>query len=159
MAFDPFMRKLSVPDRLALAAVFLAFAAAMWILVGAYDPEGESPLSSLRRLRNVIIVQDQAVGANVVVSYAATSVPSFVAIQQELEGPPRILAVSQLLPEGEAHNFRVPIEGGLPGGFYYAMLRKDDGDGRFDAARDGIVRDARGAAAITRFLVSDAPAR
>lgn len=141
------------------AIVFVGFAALLWLFAELYYPGIQSPLTSLRRLRNVIVVQDQAVGSNVVVSYAALSEPSFIVLRAEGSAPDRILAVSRLLPEGEAHNFRVAVEGGLSNGFYYGILRHDDGDGRFDPARDGMVRDARGAAAITRFLVFDAPSR
>lgn len=159
MASPSFWKNVPVPAYVIAAGVFCSLLAVVWLFAETYDPGNESPLSSLKRLRNVIVVQDQAVGSSVVVSYAALSQPSFVVLQQEGPGQPRILAVSRLLPEGEAHNFRVAVEGGLPGGFYYAALRRDDGDGAFDAARDYAVRDARGAAAITRFLVSDSPSR
>lgn len=151
--------KPKIREYAAAAAVFAAGAAVLWFFAETYYPGIESPLSSIRRLRNVVIVQDQAVGSNVVVSYAATSVPSFVAIFPEGPDPRSALGVSRLLPEGEAHNFRVPVEGGLPPGFYYAVLRADDGDGLFDASKDAAARDTRGAAAITRFLVTDAPSR
>ncbi|HTK59588.1 MAG TPA: hypothetical protein VL283_00110 [Candidatus Baltobacteraceae bacterium] len=157
MVYDMFNRKLKTPDILLLSALFFGLAVVMWLFARTYVPGMESPLSSLRRLRNVVVVQDQAVGSNVVISYAAVSQPSYVVIQAEGPGGDRILAVSRLLPEGEAHNFRVAIEGGLPDGFYYAVLRRDDGDGAFDPAKDGVARDAHGAAAITRFLVSGAP--
>ncbi len=157
MVYDLFNRKLKRHESALLIVVFCGLAAVMLLFARTVDPGMESPLSSLRRLRNVIVVQDQAVGANVVISYAATSQPSFVVIQQEGRGAGRVLAVSRLLPEGEAHNFRVAVEGGLPAGFYFAVLRRDDGDGSFEPDRDPAVRDARGAAAITRFLVTDAP--
>ena len=139
------------------AAVFLAFVAVLWAFAQTYYPGIQSPLTSLRRLRNVVVVHDQAVGSNVIVSSAALSEPSFIALRAEGAPAEAFLAVSRLLPEGELRNFRVGVESGLPDGFYYAILRRDDGDGRFDSARDGAVRDARGAAAITRFLVSEAP--
>ncbi len=141
------------------AAVFVAGAAVLWLFAETYDPGIESPLSSLRRLRNAVVVQDQAAGAHVVVAYAATSQPAFIAILPEGAGTRRVLGASRLLPEGEAHTFRVPIEGGLVPGFYYAILHRDDGDGLFDPAKDLPARDARGAAAITRFLVTDAVSR
>ena len=159
MVYDLFNRKLKTRDIVLLVTIFGVLAAVMWLFAGTYYPDMESPLSSLRRLRNVIVVQDQAVGSNVVISYAANAQPSIIVIQPEGPGAGRILAVSRLLPEGEAHNFRVAVEGGLTGGFYYAILRRDDGDGAFDPAKDRTVRDARGAAALTRFLVSDAPSR
>lgn len=141
------------------AVVFLTFAALLWLFAQKYYPGIQSPLTSLKRLRNVIVVQDQMVGSNVVVSYAALSEPSYIVLRAEGDAPDRILAVSRLLPEGEFHNFRVAVDSGLPDGFYYGILRRDDGDGRFDSERDGLVRDARGAAALTRFLVSAAPSR
>ena len=159
MAPNFIWRNVTIPDRVFLAVLFTGLAAVLWLFAQAYFPGMESPLSSLKRLRNVVVVQDQAVGSNVVVSYAALSAPSFIVVRAEGSEPGRVLAVSRLLPEGEAHNFRVPVEGGLPTGFYYAILRRDDGDGTFDPVRDGLVRDARGAVAITRFLVSDAPSR
>ena len=159
MVYDLFNRKLKTRDIVLLVGIFGVLAALMWLFAGTYYAGMESPLSSLRRLRNVIVVQDQAVGSNVVISYVANSQPAFVVIQPEGPGADRILAVSRLLPEGEAHNFRVAVEGGLTQGFYYAILRRDDGDGVFDPAEDRAVRDARGAAALTRFLVSDAPSR
>ena len=157
---DSIWRNVPVPARVFLALLFFGLAAVLWLFAREVVPGAESPLSSIRRLRNVLIVQDQAVGSNVVVSYAALSAPSFIALQAETAGPGRVLAVSRLLPEGEAHNFRVAVEGGLPDGFYYAVLRRDDGDATFDPARDAIVRDERGAAVITRFLVTvAAPSR
>jgi len=159
MIYDLFNRKLNPRDILMLATVFCALAAVMWLFASSYDPGAESPLSSLRRLRNVIIVQDQVVGSGVVVSYVANSQPSFVVIKPEGAGAGKALAFSRLLPEGEAHDFSVPVEGGLPAGFYFAALMRDDGNGAFDPARDLPARDARGAAAITRFLVTAAPSR
>lgn len=159
MVYDLFNRKLKKRDIVLLTTIFFGLAAMMWLFARTYETGMESPLSSLRRLRNVVVVQDQAVGANVVITYAANSQPSFIVIQPEGTGKGRILAVSRLLPEGEAHNFRVAVEGGLPNGFYFAVMRRDDGDGSFDPERDLAVRDARGAAAITRFLVTDAPSR
>ncbi|HJV32454.1 MAG TPA: hypothetical protein VJ694_00335 [Patescibacteria group bacterium] len=142
-----------------LGALFCGLAAVLWLFSREFEPGAESPLSSIRRLRNVVIVQDQAAASGVVITYAALSSPSFIAVQPEGPERGRVLAVSRLLPEGEARNFRVPVEGGLPAGFYYAVLMRDDGDASFDPKRDVTVRDARGAAVITRFLVTDAPSR
>ena len=141
------------------ALVFTGGAALLWLFAQAYYPGIQSPMTSLRRLRNVIVVQDQTVGSNVIVSYAALSEPGYVTLKAEAAASGSVLAVSRFLPEGELHNFRIPVEGGLPNGFYYAILRRDDGDERFEPDEDGLVRDSRGAVAITRFLVSDARLR
>lgn len=141
------------------AAIFAGFAAVVWLFARTYEPGMESPLSSIRRLRNVIVANDQAPGSGALISFAANSQPSFIVIEKEGPGDDRIVAVSRLLPEGEAHNFRVPVEGGLMEGFHYAVLRRDDGDGAFEPESDSVVRDARGAAAITRFLVTSGASR
>jgi hypothetical protein len=148
-------RRWKLSDVLLSASLFFAAGAVLWLFADAYDPELESPLTSLRKLRNAIVVQDQVAGTRVVVSYAALSTPSYVIVLTEAPGPDRVVAVSRLLPEGEFHTFRVPAERALAPGFYYAVLRADDGDGLFDATKDGLVRDARGAASLTRFLLTD----
>ena len=151
--------KRKIHDYAIAAMVVAGFASLIWLFATARDPALESPLTSLKDLRNVIVVQDQAVGSNVVISYAALSDPSYVVISQALPGEERILAVSRLLPEGEAHTFRVPVEGGLPAGRYLASLRRDDGNGRFEPERDTTASGQDGARAVTSFVVSDAPPR
>lgn len=148
-------RHWKMSDVLFAAAISSVAVAALWLLGRAYDPEAESPLTSLRRLRNAIEVQDQPAAARVIVTYAALSAPSYVIVLTETPGPDRVVAVSRLLPEGEYHTFRVPAAHALAPGFHYALLRADDGDGVFDQERDGLVRDARGAVSLTRFLLTD----
>jgi len=159
MRADPFRFNGKFRDRLFVALVFAIFAGVMWLFAGTYYEGIVSPLTSLRHLRNVIVVQDQLVGPRVVVSYAALSEPAFVVLKRETAASDEYAAVSRLIPEGEAHTFGVGVENGTVPGFYYASLRRDDGDGRFDPAKDAVMRDKHGAAVITRFLVFDVPAR
>lgn len=119
--------------------------------------EGESPLTSLRRLGNVIVAHDQPSSGEIVIAYVALAEPSFIVLTEEKTGA--TLAVSRLLPEGEARAVGIVVDGGVRAGFVYAAVRRDDGDGLFDATKDAPARDARGAAAITRILVTDAVSR
>ena len=134
--------------------VFVGIATAFGLLPFG---EGESPLTSLRRLGNVIVAHDQPPSGEVVVAYVALAEPSFIVVTDEASGV--TLAVSRLLPEGEARGVSVAVAGGVHGGFIYAAVRRDDGDGLFDATKDAPARDAHGAAAITRILVTDGASR
>lgn len=149
--------KVRASDYLLAALFFLAFAGAVTAFGLLPFGEGESPLTSLRRLGNVIVAHDQPPSGELVVAYVALAEPSFIVLTDEASGA--ILAVSRLLPEGEARGVAVAVPGGVRGGFIYAAVRRDDGDGQFEETKDAPARDAHGAAAITRILVTDGASR
>lgn len=117
---------------------------------GAYDRAA----MFLRLKRDAVSVADQGVSDEIRVKMAALKSPGFVAIFDDEEGPGKFLGVSRLLPKGDSRDVAVPIGQAPVAGYYYAMLRHDDGDGRFDPEKDAPVRDARGVSVMTRFLVS-----
>jgi hypothetical protein len=108
----------------------------------------------LHRQREAISVPDQAQADRIKVGLTALSEPGYVVIYDDEEGPGKILGVSRRLPKGVTRDLEVPLQQPPAAGWYYAMIRRDDGDGNFDPDKDAPVRDARGAIVMTRFLAS-----
>lgn len=104
-----------------------------------------------------IYIEDQAAEATEVrVGYAVCATPCFVEIFDDANGVPgEQIGVSEPLPEGGEH-LTVPLSTPLLAGqVYYAMLRKDDGDGVFIEANDPPLTNAKGVTAIMSFLAGE----
>ncbi len=107
-----------------------------------------------------IYVEDQPAGVQEVqIGFAVCSSPCFVAIFDDASGVPgKPIGVSALLPEGGEH-VRVSLETPLLNdAVYYAMLRKDNGDGTFLETTDGPLANAGGVTALMTFLAKEGAA-
>jgi len=64
--------------------------------------------------------------------------PGFVVIHEDSAGTPgKILGASSLVPAGETKNVPIALSRATKDGeIIYVMLHLDDGDGKFDAAKD-----------------------
>lgn len=103
---------------------------------------------------SAIYVEDQAAGAaGVAVGFAVMREPGFVVVFDDDGGVPgNAIGVSELLPPGGGEH--VPVTLGAPlsdGEIYYAVLYRDDGDGRFDAAVDAQLTDAQDDVVLMTF--------
>ncbi len=104
-----------------------------------------------------IYVEDQAAGVTEVsVGFAVCASPCFVAIFDDASGVPgKPIGVSTLLPEGGEHvhiSLETPL---LNDAVYYAMLRKDNGDGTFLESTDAPLTNAGGITASMSFLANE----
>ncbi len=143
-------KKHSVVLPLFLAAALLA-GLALW----AYDrAHGMTPFSRDEARSNAIQMRDQSVGKNVTVAEASLAAGGFVVIQDDEEGPGQILGASGYLKAGEAKGLRIALKNALAPGYDYAVLYRDNGDKKFDPAKDSPVKDAQGSVIAARFLVS-----
>lgn len=88
---------------------------------------------------NAIYVAEQIPGQSVSVAVVRLEKPGFVVIHEDVSGAVgKILGVSSLLPEGEVKDL-MPValsRATTDGETVYAMLHFDNGDSRFDVAKD-----------------------
>jgi len=142
---------------LGVLAVAALLAAAGFFTLGGLLATGSGAsarVASLLHRSAAIDVADQGPSEEIRVGMAALTSPGFIIIYDDEEGPGRILGVSRRLSKGVARGVSVPLRQLPADGYYYAMLRADDGDGVFDPDKDAPERDARGAVVMTRFLAS-----
>lgn len=125
-----------------------------WLIPGRNDVV-KLPFSSMRVAGNAIYVSDQKPLSEIRVGFAVMAEGGYVVIHDDEEGPGRILGRSGYLPPGETQNFYITLSAKLPPGYYYAMLHSDNGDGRFNLAEDGPIKDEQGNVMMMRFLVSE----
>jgi len=140
-----------------LAAAALLAVAGFFTLNGllASDSAVSGRVASLLHLkREALSVPDQGQTDAIRVEMAAQVTSGFVVIYDDEEGPGKIMGVSRRLPKGVTRDAVVPLQQPLAAGYYYAMIRRDDGDGTFDPDKDPPARDGRGVIVMTRFLAS-----
>lgn len=115
---------------------------------------------SLRIGENAIYLADQKPGNMVNVSMAVLGGKGYVVIHETKDGKPgKVLGASALLDAGE--NLNVPISLSAPlvdGQAYVAMLHIDDGDGKFDAAKDAPAKNEGSDSAIMMEFEADTEA-
>lgn len=104
--------------------------------------------------RDAISVSDQAPSEQIRIEAAALKAPGFVVVYDDEEGPGKAMGVSRRLSRGVTRGLEVALPQPPIAGYYYAMLRRDDGDGKFDPDKDPPERDASGAIVMARFLAS-----
>jgi hypothetical protein len=112
-------------------------------------------VATLLKLKHAEInVADQDQSELIHIGKTALTMPGFVVIYDDEEGPGKILGVSGPLPKGVTRELTVPLQQPPAAGYYYAMIHRDDGDGTFSPEEDEPVRDSHGAIVMTRFLAS-----
>ncbi|TAK05096.1 hypothetical protein EPO33_03875 [Patescibacteria group bacterium] len=92
---------------------------------------------------NGIVVTDQQPGASVTISAIIMEKAGWIVIHKEAAGKPGVVIGEARLVAGESSQIKVSLrEATLEGMGYYAMLHMDDGDGRFNIAKDAPVRSS-----------------
>lgn len=124
-----------------------------WFLAAGTDTSGRVA-SLLHTKHDEITVADQGQSGQIRVDMTALKTPGFVVIYDDEEGPGKILGVSRPLPVGVTRGLTVTLQQPPAAGYYYAMIRRDDGDGTFSPEEDEPVLDSNGAIVMTRFLAS-----
>ncbi len=119
------------------------------------EPDSTSDSSGLIVGQNAIYIAEQAPGENITVSVVHFETPGFVVIHEDTNGVPgKILGASGLLPSGETKN-APPIalsRATKDGETLYAMIHLDNGDGKFDAAKDNPAQDKIGGAPVMMIV-------
>lgn len=106
---------------------------------------------------DAIYLENQTSGeTQVQVGYVILSEPGFVVIYNDQAGiPGEVIGVSQFLQEGGEH-LLVRVDELLENaGVYYAALHHDNGDKRFDLARDVLVNDTNDSVVLMTFLAQE----
>lgn len=130
------------------------------------EPEGEmqktiqnvgAALAPIAGGTNAVSAADQSAGGRVAVSSASLSVSGWIAVHEDQSGKPaRILGARRLDP-GNLSNVEVELlRGTTPGGTYYVMLHRDDGDRQFDQTKDLPIADASGNPIMASFKTTAA---
>jgi len=106
---------------------------------------------------NSIYVADQKPGMSMSAFQVQLESPGFVVIHKDNNGDfGSIIGSSSIVQPGTTNNISIslsePVGNGLK---LYAMIHKDDGDGKFDASKDLTVKDGFGNMMHMIFYVSD----
>ncbi len=92
---------------------------------------------------NRIVMSDQYPGNVVYLSSVQLAKPGWVAIHRDNNGQPGAVIGSTYFESGINPGRINLTQNTTEGGTYYAMLHSDDGDKKFDAAKDQPLRDSR----------------
>jgi len=105
---------------------------------------------------NVVVVDDQAAGNQVVVKSATLSVNGWVTIHESRDGVPGNVLGAQFVLVGTSKDLLIDLLRPTVSGLYFAMLHRDDGDHLFDLSVDTPLTDQADRSIMMRFVVSDA---
>ena len=102
---------------------------------------------------NTVTADSQPAGESVVVAVELQK-DGWVAVHEDMDGKPGRILGAQLFSAG-ANTGKVELLRATQGGKrYYAMLHADDGDGRFDHAKDLAQENAANAAITDEFMAT-----
>lgn len=106
---------------------------------------------------NSIYVADQKPGRTMSVFQVQLEAPGFVVIHKDMNGTfGPIIGATPLVQAGTTNRIAVSLNEAITNGQQlYAMLHRDDGDGKFDAAKDLPVEDQFGNMMHMIFQVSE----
>lgn len=106
---------------------------------------------------NSIYVADQKPGSSLTVFQVQLEAPGFVAIHKDMNGAfGPIIGSTSLVQAGTTTQMAVSLNEPIRNGQkLYAMIHQDDGDGKFDAAKDLPVEDQFGNMMHMIFFVSE----
>jgi hypothetical protein len=103
---------------------------------------------------NRIVVADQYPGNVVYISSAQLANGGWVEIHKDNNGQPGAIIGSTYVEKGIAPVKITLNDKTVDGQLYYAMLHSDDGDKKFDAAKDLPLKDSRGNIVMKTFRAS-----
>lgn len=104
-------------------------------------PETETPASTET---NRIVVGDQFPGNVVFLSSVTLANGGWVAIHKDNAGTPGEVIGAQYFDKGINTGKITLTKPTVEGGLYYAVLHSDDGDKKFDVAKDQPLKDSKG---------------
>jgi len=115
-----------------------------------------SPLSGLFIGSNAIYAADQQPGDMVSIPMVVVQVAGYVVVHEDKDGAPgAILGSSKVLTPGQSTDVSISLSRtSQDGEILHAMLHVDGGDGAFDAAQDGPVKDDQGNIILMIFNIS-----
>jgi hypothetical protein len=109
------------------------------------------PTAQQPPMQNNLKINSQQKGSSVVIDTVTLAKPSFVVIHQDVKGKPGlVLATSELLPTGESQQKKIPLLL-TTGKTYWAEIRADDGDRKWNEALDPAVATSTDRTTITSF--------
>lgn len=120
------------------------------------DIEGfiaEPPFIGINALR----VDNQNVEDIVRIRLVNLSQKGFVVLQNDEDGPGKVIGVSTLLEDGRKNNFDIALSENVEDGFVYVSLYRDDGNGSFDIENDIPVRGPSLSPIQVKFLLAHIP--
>ncbi len=138
-----------------LAGVFLG-GGSVWLWFSG--PSAPSPRSEAEggaqlplAVTESVSVMNQAAGLNVVVDSVTLASSGWVAIHENQDGQPGNILGAQRFDAGTYSGAVELLRETVPGGSYYAMLHRDNGDGAFSPSSDAPVLGADGRAITAAF--------
>jgi len=106
---------------------------------------------------NRIVMSDQFPGNVVYVSSVTLANAGWVEIHKDNAGTPGAIIGSIYLEKGINPGSKITLTSPtVEGGIYYAMLHSDDGDKKFDAAKDLPLKDSKGNIIMKLFRATGA---
>lgn len=104
---------------------------------------------------NRLVVTDQFPGTIVYISAVELADNGFVVIHREsTDGKPGEIVGSEFFDRGTNPGQITLVRTTNDMDSYFAMLHKDDGDGRFNAAKDLPIKDSKGQVIMLKFRVT-----
>jgi len=105
--------------------------------------------------KNLVLVSDYTAGKTATVASVLLENPGYVMIHEDVSGKPgAIIGTSALLPAGESSDVVVNLKrASKEGEVLYAMLHRDDGDGKFQATTDLPLMDSQGNVVVMSFTI------
>lgn len=119
-----------------------------------YTTVNEDGSLTVNKDTNRVVVTDQFPGNIVYLSSVQLTKGGFVAIHKDNRGTPGDMIGVQYFEAGINPGKVTLTAGTVEGATYYAMLHSDDGDKKFDAAKDLPLKDAAGNIIMKIFRVS-----
>lgn len=107
---------------------------------------------------NTVEVDDQKVGSTVFLKSIKFENAGWVAIHDNNEGVPGNILGAAWFPSGENSGLVELLRNTENGKTYFAMIRSDDGDKKFDNKIDVPITDASGAIIMAKFMTSETQA-
>ncbi len=104
---------------------------------------------------NRVMVSDQFPGNIVYISSVQLAQPGFVVIHKDNAGTPGAIIGYQYFEKGTYPGKITLTSNTIEGGIYYAMLHSDNGDKKFDAAKDLPLKDSTGNTIMKLFRVTN----
>ncbi len=117
-------------------------------LLFPFESEGEK---SMAANENMLAVNDQNAGNSVAIAEVVLEVKSWVAVHEDRAGAPGNILGARLFAAGKSSANVELLRATAPGKVYYAMLHRDDGDGKFDHAKDVPMKNAAGQIIVVKF--------
>lgn len=114
----------------------------------------ETPVTVDQNAMNRIVISDQYPGNVVYISSVQVAQPSWVIIQDSVNGLPGKVIGSTRFATGINPGKVTLTQPMVDGGTYYAVIYSDSGSAKFDATNDVPLKDSKGAVIMKSFKAS-----